>query len=426
MTEAKRASGGVERNYLLWYIIVRGVVLTTVLVSTVVIQLAAPDIIPIMPIYLLVGAGYILSAFYFALYHWRKLFHVQAALQIIFDLLLITGFVYISGGIASSTYFLYIFVVIAAGLVVSGRMAYLAAALAAVFFGLLVDGMYFGLIPYFRPEQATDLSFGSVLFSILLAWAVFFLIAFLVSVLSRNLRRAQADLALAEKELLIKERLAEAGRMAAGVAHEIRNPLAAISGAVQFLASDLVLEPDKRELMDIVVKESHRVSKTIDQFMDFAAPPTEVFVDFNLNDIVEETLKMLRAAGDLNGGIRVEGNHDGPRMDFYGNPSQFKQIFWNLAKNAVRAMPGGGTLTVDFLQPERDRIGIRFADTGHGMSKKDKAHLYQSFYSGFDRGRGLGLATVRRIVDDYDGRIDIHSEENEGTEVTITLPVRKA
>ena len=243
---------------------------------------------------------------------------------------------------------------------------------------------------------------GSVLFTMLVAWAVFFVIAFLMNYLSGNLRKTREALRTAQKELIIKERLAEAGRVSATLAHEIRNPLAAISGSVQVMRNDLALGDANRALMDIVVRESERVSQSIDQFLDFAAPGKEPIAEVNVADLLDETLTMLRSCGELNGNIRLEGNHSGTELRFVASANQFKQVFWNLTKNAIKAMPGGGTLTID-LQKAKGALKIRFADTGIGMTAEDKAHIFEPFYSGFENGRGLGMANVRRIVDDYEG-----------------------
>ena len=110
-------------------------------------------------------------------------------------------------------------------------------------------------------------------------------------------------------------------------------------------------------------------------------------------------------------------------MPFIGNAGQFRQVFWNLIKNALKAMPDGGRLRLDFPEHGRRDVRIVVADTGRGMSDADKANLFEPFYSGFENGRGLGLSIVRKIIDDYDGRIDIRSELGKGTEVLITLPL---
>jgi len=414
----------VERRNVLWMIIVRLITVTSLLVSAVIIQISVVPPSSVAPVYYLGLIAYALSGLYLLLYTLNRSYTVQAYVQTFFDLLFITAFVYSSGGVTSATYALYIFAVIGAGLVISRRAAFLTAALAAILFGVLVDGLFFGIIPYYRPEHAIDMGLGSLLFTILTAWSSFFVIAFLVSYLAENLRRTRQALSRAQKELIIKERLAEAGRVSASLAHEIRNPLAAIAGSVQFLRSELKLGHEQRELMEIVLKESRRVSQAIEQFLDFASPGPRVFTEVNLSETLDETLKILRGSGELGRRFEVAGNYKEAGLHYFGSVNQFKQIFWNLVRNALKAMPNGGTFTVDFTAARR-AIRLRFADTGKGLSEEDQAHLFEPFYSGFGNGRGLGLATVRRIVDDYEGQIEVRSDLGRGTEITITLPVRR-
>jgi len=421
-----RTERTVERRSVLLYNIYRLVVLTSLLVAALIIQLSSPEPQPNLPFYYLIVGAYGFSAVFFALYAGRRRLVAQAYAQVVFDLLLITAFVYISGGLASSMYFLYLFPIMAAGLVISGRAGFLAASLSAILFGVLADGLYFGFIPAFSPEHVVKSSLGSMLVTIFIAWGVFFVIAALMSKLTESLRRTREALRAAERELLVRVRLSEAGRVSASLAHEIRNPLAAISGSVQVLKKELVLSAEQKELMTIVLKESERVSHSLEQFLDFALPSKQVFSPINLRDILDETIKILRGGGELNGKVTIEGNFKTSDVPYFGNAGQFKQVFWNLIKNAVKAMPDGGRLRLEFPEPRKKDVRIVVADTGRGMTDEDKENLFEPFYSGFENGRGLGLSIVRKIIDDYDGRIDIRSEVNKGTEVLITLPQRKA
>ena len=414
----------VERRNVRLYGLYRLVVLTSLLVAAFIIQLSSPGSQANLAFYQLIFGAYAFSALFFALSVWGGALPAQAYAQVGFDLLLITAFVYITGGIASSMYFLFLFPIIAAGLVVSGRAGFLAASTAAILFGALVDGAYFGFIPPFLPEHAARTSLGTMLVTIFIAWGVFFVIAALMSYLAGSLRKTREALRAAEKELLVRERLSEAGRVSASLAHEIRNPLAAISGSVQVLKKEIALNPEQAGLMDIVLRESERVSHSLEQFLDFALPSKRVFSVISLPDILDETLKILRAGGELNGRVEVEEGFRGAAAPFYGNAGQFKQVFWNLIKNALKAMPEGGRLRLAISSPRRKEVEIVVADTGRGMTEEDKEHLFEPFYSGFADGRGLGMAVVRRIVDDYDGRIEVRSELRRGTEVVITLPVR--
>jgi two-component system sensor histidine kinase PilS (NtrC family) len=413
----------IDRRSLKSLIVGRVTVVTTLLVGALVIQLSTTSYLRLEPFYLLIAVTLVLSAAYALFFRFNRKLVVQAAVQIVFDLVLVTALVYTSGGIGGNLYFLYLFVIISASLVMSGRAAYLAAALAAVFLGVLADGMYLGLIPYFHPAQAESApALGSMLFTLFLAWTLFFVIAALMNYLSRNLRKAWDALAAARRELELKERQAAAGRMSALIAHEIRNPLAAISGAVQVLRSDLRLDAEQARLMDIVVGESRRVSTTIDQFLQLASPAKESTADFDLAVIARETVTMLRVSGGLGNGIEVRGSFETDRVPFRGSPGMFKQITWNLVRNAVQAMPGGGTLTIDFPPAGDGAVAIRFADTGKGMTPEERARMFEPFYSRFEGGRGLGMAVVERFVSDARGSIVVNTAPGAGTSIVLEFP----
>ena len=407
-------------------IVARLMVVTTLLVAAVVIQVSTSSFLPLGPFYILVLSAYGLSLAYLLLYLWNRHYKIQAAGQIAFDLLLVTALVYISGGIAGQMSFLYVFVVMAAGLVLGGRAAFFTAAFSAIVFGFMADGMFYGLIPYFRPDQYQEPSAGRVLYAVFLAWAAFFVIAVLVARTAASLRRAREALIDAQREIEVKERQAAAGRASALIAHEIRNPLAAISGAVQVLRGELGLSGEQAKLMDIVVRESSRVSQSIEQFLSLAAPSRATFSTFRLSEALSETLTMFRMGGELPENVEVHGNFATAPHEYFGNPGQFKQVFWNLVRNAVKAMPDGGILSIDIYRRKGDEVGVRIADTGRGMTAAEQARIFEPFYTRFEGGRGLGLAVVRQIVDSYAGRIDLASEPRIGTEITITLPTRPA
>jgi signal transduction histidine kinase len=416
----------VEKRSILWMILLRLLIVSVLLVLAVVVEYSASFVFPIVSLLYLILAAYFLSGVFFLFYFWGKYLRAQAVVQILGDLVLVTIFVHLSGGITSSAYFLYVLPILGAGFVLSRRAAYLTAALAAIFFGVLVDAMYLGLFSPFDPEAEAELSLGSVLYDIFVAWSAFFLIAFLVSELAARLRRTREALRIARRDLAIGEKLAEAGRISATMAHEIRNPLAAISGSVQVLRREVPVSPEQRGLMDVVVKESQRVSHILDQFLDFAQPQKQAFAVISLPDLLDETLTILRGSGELNGRVEVRGNFASSGLHYFGSAAQFKQIFWNILKNSLKAMPEGGDLKIDFSAEEESReVRLKFADTGIGMSREEVGRLFEPFHSGFEGGRGLGLALVRRIVDDYEGRIEVRSEKHKGTEITISLPVRE-
>lgn len=404
------------------FIVVRLVIVTALIISAVSVQFITSTFLPLLPFYSLIILLYVLSAVYFGLYIWGKFLVYQVFLQIFFDLLIITALVYISGGLEGSFYFLYVFEIIAASILLSKRAAYITAALSAVCFGFLVDGMFLGLIPYFDTTPDHAVTQGDVLSNLFTAWGVFFIVAFLINSLMRKLRRTKRQLLLAQEELEGKRHLAVAGEVSAHMSHEIRNPLAAISGSVQVLKDELDLSKEQKRLMDIVVNESKRISRTLDQYLSLTLNRKQDFAEIDLSDVCKEILLLMTNSGELNGGCYVNGNFRSSHCYYYGNKDQFKQVFWNLIKNALKAMNGYGTLTIDFSRQSNDRIELRFRDTGQGMTDEVQRRIFEPFYSNFHTGKGIGMSVVRRIVDDYKGKIEIHSDLNKGTEIVIVLP----
>ncbi len=410
-----------RRKDIFWFILLRVIIITTILISVVTIHYATSATLSLSAFHLIFIA-YFLSLVYFLLYLWGKNDTLQVYVQVFFDLLLITALVYFSGGLKGSFYFLYIFEIIAASIVLSSSAAYITAILSGVLFAALIDGMYLGIIPYFSPDSSVPISMDALITNIFTSWGVFFLVALLMNYLTGNLRKTREELDWAQKELEIKKSLALAGEISAHLAHEIRNPLAAISGSVQVLRNEMALSGDQKELMNIVVNESDRISKSIEQFLDLASPGKQTFVAVDLSRVLKESIMLLQRSGELNESYHVEGNYGSAGIYCYGNSNQFKQIFWNLIKNALKAMPEGGILTIDLNQRKKNEIELKVRDNGRGMAEEDRERLFEPFYSGFKTGKGIGMAVVRRIVDDYNGKIKVSSELDKGTEIVILLP----
>lgn len=414
-----------KRKDILWFIVLRLIIITSLIVSALSIQFATSQFIEIInPLFLLILALYAFSALYLILYSWGKHYNFQAYLQIIVDLIFITVLVYLAGGLRGSFYFLYIFEIIAASIVLSGRATYLTAALSSIFFGILVDGMYLGVIPYLDSDQPDRLSFGFVLNHIVIAWGVFFLVAFLINRLTGSLSKTRMQLLVAQKELEVKKHLALAGEFSAQMAHEIRNPLAAISGSVQVLRDEVSLSGEQQNLMNIVIDESKRVSQSIEQFLNLATPDEQSFAVIDLPLLLNETIILQQKGGALDEKIKIAGNFKTVKVPYYASRNQFKQIFWNLIKNGIKAMPDGGTMTFDFIKEKKGELSLLFSDTGLGMNQEEQKRLFEPFYSGFQSGKGIGLAIVQRIVNDYNGRIEVTSAPGTGTTITIVLPAK--
>ena len=228
-----------------------------------------------------------------------------------------------------------------------------------------------------------------------------------------------------ERTLQLKDRMAAVGEMAAGIAHEIGNPLAALSGSVQMLSGSVGSDPGARPLLDIILKESQRLDRTIKGFLRFARSRDRVSAPFDIAALLTETMELLRNSPEVGPHHELRLEVDPPSLQIEADSDLVAQIFWNLARNALRAMPDGGTFTVrGTLAGGCYRIAFR--DTGRGMTDEQRARIFQPFQSFFDQGSGIGLAIVYRIVQEHEGEISVESELGKGTEIRVDLPVTVA
>jgi two-component system sensor histidine kinase PilS (NtrC family) len=230
-----------------------------------------------------------------------------------------------------------------------------------------------------------------------------------------------------EQEVRLQERMAALGEMAAGMAHELRNPLAAVSGAVQYLKGTIDPHGEGLELMDIILRESHRLDQAIRDFLTFTRPGEFAPTQVDLAKLIEDNVKLLRKSPECEPGhlIRTEKSDDRILCDV--DPNRIKQLFWNLAQNALKAMPDAGTLTIRIGRSEDDdEIELSFADDGVGMDDRQRGLYFQPFSSSFRHGTGLGGAIVYRLVEEHGGRIKLESSPGAGTTVRVRLPSRQA
>jgi two-component system, NtrC family, sensor histidine kinase PilS len=230
-----------------------------------------------------------------------------------------------------------------------------------------------------------------------------------------------------DREAAIQQRLAAVGEMAAGIAHEIRNPLASMSGSIQILRQELPLSPEQEQLMDIVLRESERLNGTIRSFLAYARPQRFQIARFDLRRAVNDTALLLRNSAELRDGHEILVDLPPDELPYEADEGQIKQIVWNLATNGLRAMPDGGTLELSAgLDSSSERVVIKVCDAGVGIPPEELEGLFQPFHGSFAKGSGLGLAIVHRIVTDYNGEVRVSSQPGVGTTVAVRLPARAA
>ena len=537
---------------LQWLMTFRVVVTTTLLVCTFVIELLYRPLLPLRPLYILASAAYLLTLLYAAGLRAGRYPVAQAYAQVMGDAAIVTGFVYLTGGVLSPFSFLYLPGIVA-GCILLMRSGGLLVAFGSWFlYAGLVLLMQRGIVSPARGALFLEEGVPSVrtVYTLLAHLVSFLALAWLASHLTESLRRAgqeleerRGDLAqlrefnekiidsinsgllttdvegrvtfanraaaeitghpapslagrhlpeilgqapeflprirealgakqryrfeidwsdargrelflgftvsvlkepdgtpvgmiyifqdlteirVAEEEVALKKRMVALGEMAAGVAHELRNPLASISGSVQVLRRDLRPQGDAGDLMEIVVKESKRLDGIIRDFLAFAKPGRFHPEETELSGVLRETLSLLENSDERRPDHRVLVDASAGPVPACVDVNRMKQVFWNLAKNALKAMPEGGTLTARARLTGPQQAEVVFADTGVGMSDDEVTENFQPFHGSFRGGTGLGLAIVYRIVQEHDGRIRVRSRRGVGTEIVISLPRRGA
>ena len=528
-----------------WLAAIRIVVLFLILLSAVLVQAGSGAELRISFLYALNGAALLLS-----LFHWTVGRHLparlEAYLQLLGDLALVTVLVYASGGAESVFTFLYLVVIGAAAYLLYRTGGVVVASVAAALYGSMVELVAYGILPATFLVPGPEWGTGSprILYNLGITLVGFYGVAFMVSYLSEKLRTARDELERRQKALQrlqtlygnviasmssgllttdsrqritflnraggdilgidparasgrylrdlhfsfpdeqwqqIRERgrgretyrseteiertngrqvlgysvrvltspdgeegvlllfqdltemkklerqarfhsqLAAVGELAAGIAHEIRNPLASISGSVQVLSNELNVGAAERRLMEIIVSESNRLSKILEEFLRFVRPQERRVAVFDVATTVSEVMDLFRLSDEVSDAHEIVVDVAPARSLLAGDRDQIRQIIYNVAKNGVRAMNAGGTLSV--LGREEDAwYSIRFIDTGRGMSEEELGRLFSPFSTAFDGGTGLGMAIVRRIVEDHGGAIDAESRPGEGTTIAIVLP----
>jgi signal transduction histidine kinase len=237
----------------------------------------------------------------------------------------------------------------------------------------------------------------------------------------RKLREQTAVLFQTEEQLRRADRLSALGELSAGMAHEIRNPLGSIKGAAEILRDDYGSQGPKAEFVQILLKETDRLNAIVQEFLNFARPRTPEFHETDLNEVLESVLT-LTAQPARKAGIMVERRLDTAIGKRNLDGGLLKQAFLNLVLNAIQAMPGGGTLTIESVLRERE-VEVAVSDTGVGITAENRKKLFSPFFTTKTEGTGLGLAITYRIIENHRGTIVVQSEPGKGTTFTVRIPV---
>src|SRR6266481_147504 len=522
-----------ERNWLAWLVKIRIIILTFLLGIELAVARLADSPLPLRSFVSVMLLWYALSLFYVLLLSFWEDRRIQALLQVVTDLALVSLVVHFTGGWDSSLNFLYPLVIIFACILLPKIWAYLTAALAFIFYGAVLDLNFYGMVPSFATTHPELKVLEAIIFVNLFAYLA---VAYLAGLLATKLRQVDVQLKDAsgaleslqalhenivqaisgglittgldgritllntaaqrllgcgnelvgksvnelfldplpnvaservhgevrfqpannfrktfrvivspltvpgrgvlgcvytfddlteirrlEREVRMQDRLAAVGRLAAAIAHEIRNPLTSIAGSVSMLSGAAEMTDEQRQLLQIVTRESERLNNIITDFLAYSRGKQYRFDRVDLMPLLEDTLTLLenRMVAEKTG-IHIERNFKAREALALADGDKVKQVFWNFCQNAVRAMKNGGTLTVT-LEPSGDDWQINFADTGQGMSPQQTEKIFEPFQSGFDGGTGLGLAIVYQIVQAHEGKVWARSRLGEGTTFVLRL-----
>jgi two-component system, NtrC family, sensor histidine kinase PilS len=226
-----------------------------------------------------------------------------------------------------------------------------------------------------------------------------------------------------EQQVRQADRLATIGRFSANIAHEIRNPLASLSGAIEALARELPADPGRERLVEIVLRESERLNRIIRDFLEYARPSPMASHAIDLADLLEEVVLLVEHRS-MPAELKVIREY-GEKLPARVDPQQLRQAIWNLCINAVQAMPEGGELRVGGqVVPGGGppRLQLWISDTGQGIAEADLPQIFEPFFSTKAEGSGIGLALVYRVVQDHGGQIEVRSQPGAGTSFMLILP----
>jgi len=380
---------------------------------------------PLMVLYGLIAFILILSGGYAIVLVRLRMYLAFAYLQSIVDTALVTIILVVTGGFSSPFSFLYLVVIVTSSLLLPRRGTVLVAALCSVQFGLMVDFEYYGLLALFdglENPSAYATGWDQVITKIVTIMAACIVVAFLSSFLADQAVRTRRELRVMEAHVKRVEKMAGVGEMAAGLAHEIKNPLASLTGAIQLLREEIRYDPDHDRLMQIILREADRLSSLVSNFLLYARPPVGKSEPIDLNQAVRETVELFGKKGTLNGRVSTTMKAQ-PGIWVGMDPVHLKQVLWNLLINSAEAIEGRGQIRIE-LSAGKDRMAcLQIADSGGGMPPEVLALIFDPFFTTKANGTGLGLSIVQRILEAYDCRLEVESVLGQGT--TFSLHFRQ-
>ncbi|MBS3731737.1 MAG: GHKL domain-containing protein [Desulfobacterales bacterium] len=373
---------------------------------------------------LLISLGIlVLSVVYVIVLPWIGRLMLFAYIQVGIDTFLVTLIIFVTGSFSSIFAFMYLVVIVYATMVTYRSGGMVIATLCCIQYGLMIDLEYYGIIHPLGYE-ADFLSAGYdwpyIIYKLLLTIVACYAVATLSGFLSEQERSAKRDLWAMEDQMKRMERLAAVGEMAAGLAHEIKNPLASLTGSIQMMQDQLDYDPEQERLMQIVMREADRLSTLVTDFLRFAKPGPGNAEVIRLDGVVSEVVGLFASDPRYQSEIEVKTDL-AAGLHVKIDPEHLRQVLWNLLYNAAEALEDRGEIEVKVYPGRKNHACISITDNGPGMDEQTLSTVFDPFFSTKSGGTGLGLSIVQQVVGAHGGLVDIDSTPDRGTTVTIRL-----
>ncbi len=382
---------------------------------------------PFLSLYSLAAGVLLGSIFYSVWLNQKGKLLALAYFQTIMDTFLVTGIIFVTGSFDSVFTFLYLLVIIYASMILLQKGSFVMATFSSLQYGLLIELEYYGILTPFMGQYPISMTRDEtqIIYRIIITIVACFAVAILSSILALQLRNARKDLRITQEHLKRVEKMSAMDEMISGIAHEIKNPLASLSGSIQLLKEDARPGSHEDKLMHIILRETQRLKQITNDIGLFAKPSKVNASQVDMTRAIEDVVTLfLNTPGTrkLQIDTKLEKN-----LFVTIDPDHLKQILWNLIKNAAESIDAKGKIIIGLGSPRNKRIYLTIRDNGTGIDPEKAKHIFDPFYTTKPDGTGLGLSIIHRIIDTYDGMIDFESIPDKGTLFTIvfknTLPL---
>jgi signal transduction histidine kinase len=378
-------------------------------------------------LFVALAATYLWAALYYAALRRRTHLVELAFAELVVDQATWTALIYVTGGATSGATALYGLTCLAGAISVGPRGPLVAALSGMLFYLMLCGAFVSGVIdvPMDQLPSAYATQFGEIIYPFFINLLVLTVVTVLAEYLAERLRLTGGRLAEATQRAEDAERLAALGRIAAGLAHEIRNPLGSILGSVQLLRSAEGLGDESRHLCAIVERETGRLNDLVDDMLQLARPRQPVLSQVDVARTAREVVALASQSGrgtDVN--VRYEGPTEKESLVLDADPGQLRQVMWNLVRNAVQASSPGARVTVSVTAHNKPKIRgavLEVHDDGPGIEAAARGRLFDAFFTTRSSGMGIGLAVVKRIVDEHGWVIEVESKEGRGATFRVRM-----